>query len=75
MSHHMITALAILHTHPGQPHPGRQLARALGITGWDPLNAFGVALNTAAHRGHITKTAPGTYTITTKQTLTPTTNP
>jgi len=75
MSHHMICALAILHTHPGQPHQARQLARALGITGWDPLNAIGVALNTAARRGHITKCAPGTYTITTEQALTTPTNP
>lgn len=75
MSHHMICALAILHTHPDQPHPGRELARALGITGRDPLNAFGVALNTAARRGHITKSAPGTYTITTEQALTPPPNP
>jgi hypothetical protein len=75
MSQHMISALAILHTHPGQPHQARQLARALGITGWDPLNAIGVALNTAARRGHITKCAPGTYTITTKQALTTPQNP
>jgi len=75
MSHHMICALAILHTHPDQPHPGRELARALGITGRDPLNAFGVALNTAARRGHITKCTPGTYTITTEQALTPPPNP
>ncbi|MEY9855963.1 hypothetical protein ABH935_001567 [Catenulispora sp. GAS73] len=75
MSDHTIGALAILHTHPGQPHQARQLARALGITGWDPLNAIGVALNTAARRGHITKTAPGTYTVNTEQTLTAPTNP
>ena len=75
MSDHMIGALAILHTHPDQPHQARQLARALGITGRDPLNATGVALNTAARRGHITKTAPGTYTITTEQALTTPKNP
>lgn len=75
MSQHMICALAILHTHPGRPHPGRELARALGITGRHPLNTFGVALNTAARRGHITKCAPGTYTITTEQALTTPPNP
>ena len=72
---HTISALAILHTTPGTPHSGRAIARALGITGRAALNVFGVALNTAARRGHITKTAPGTYTITPKQTLTSPTNP
>ncbi|WP_228564559.1 IS4 family transposase [Catenulispora rubra] len=75
MTQHMINALAILHTTPGTPHSGRAIARALGITGRTALNVFGVALNTAAHRGHITKTAPGTYTITPQQALTPATNP
>ena len=40
-----------------------------------PVSAIGVALNTAARRGHITKCAPGTYTITTEQALTTPTNP
>jgi hypothetical protein len=75
MTGHMINALAILHTTPGTPHSGRAIARALAITGRTSLNVFGVALNTAARRGHITKTAPGTYTITQEQALTPTKNP
>ena len=75
MTQHMINALAILHTTPGTPHSGRAIARALGITGRAALNVFGVALNTAAHRGHITKTAPGTYTITQEQALTTGRNP
>jgi hypothetical protein len=69
MTGDLITALAIMHTHPGIHH-GRAIARSLGITDRAALNRFGVALNQAAHAGHITKTAPGTYTITPKQTLT-----
>jgi hypothetical protein len=75
MSHHMLTALAIMHTHPDTPHNNREMARTLGITGRAALNTFGVGLNTAARRGHITKTAPGTYTITNQQTLTTPANP
>lgn len=69
MTGHLITALAIMHTYPGTHH-GRAIARSLGITDRAALNRFGVALNQAAHAGHITKTAPGTYTVTPKQALT-----
>ena len=72
---HLLHALAILHTQPGTNHRARELARALGITGDSALNTFAVALNAAANRGHITKTAPATYTITTDKALTPTPNP
>lgn len=41
----MITALAILQTRPGHPTNAARSPRAAGITGWHPLNAFGVALN------------------------------
>jgi hypothetical protein len=69
MTDYLITALAILHTHPDIPYSGRAIARNLGITDRTALNRFGVALNQAAHAGHITKTSPGTYT-TPQQTLT-----
>jgi hypothetical protein len=60
----LLQALALIHAHPDQAWRGRDLARALGIIGKTALNTFGVALNTAAKRGHIHKTAPGTYTAT-----------
>jgi hypothetical protein len=75
MTDQLITAIAILHTHPDTPHHGRAIARTLGITDRAALNRFGVALNDASHAGHITKTSPGTYTITTQQTLTNSQNP
>jgi len=75
MTHNLISALAILHTNPGTPHYGRAIARSLGITDRAALNRFGVALYDAAHAGHITKTTPGTYTITEEQALTPPANP
>lgn len=67
MTHHLITALAILHTHPDTPHSGRAIARSLGITDRTALNSFGVSLSTLARKNRITKTEPGTYTITKKQ--------
>ena len=60
----LLQALALVHAHPDQSWRGRDLGRNLGIIGRQALNAFGVALNTAAKRGHIHKTAPGTYTAT-----------
>lgn len=60
----LLQALAIIHAYPDQSWRGRDLARNLGINGRKALNTFGVALNTAARRGHIHKTAPGTYTAT-----------
>lgn len=59
----VLAALAILHTTPGTAHRARDLARTLGLTSPSQLNAFGVAMNTKAQQGHITKTAPGTYML------------
>lgn len=54
--------LAFLHANPDRPWPARHIAHALGIT--ERLNSFCVQLCEWAHQGHLTKTAPATYTIT-----------
>lgn len=61
--------LAFLAANPDRPWPGRHIAHALGIT--EHLNSFCVQLSEWARHGHITKTAPATYTTAS----TPTTNP
>jgi hypothetical protein len=71
----VLHAIAALHTTPGIPHRARDLARAQGLHTGDELNAFCVALNKKASQGHLTKTAPATYMITSAQALTTTSEP
>jgi hypothetical protein len=54
--------LAFLHANPDRPWPARHIAHALGIT--ERLNSFCVQLSEWAAQGHLTKTAPATYTTT-----------
>ena len=70
----VLQALAIIHTHPDQPHRCAELGRLLGLTTRRELNAFGVALRKQARLGRINKIGTGTYTANTTP-LTPTPNP
>ena len=54
--------IAFLHANPDRPWPARHIAHALGIT--EHLNSFCVQLSEWAAQGHLTKTAPATYTTT-----------
>ena len=54
--------VAFLKANPDRAWPARHIAHALGIT--ERLNSFCVQLSEWARQGHVTKTAPATYTIT-----------
>ena len=54
--------LAFLAANPDRAWPARHIAHALGIT--ERLNSFCVQLSEWATQGHLTKTAPATYTTT-----------
>ncbi|WP_228561489.1 hypothetical protein, partial [Catenulispora pinisilvae] len=57
--------LTILNTTPDQPRKASTLGRQLGLTDRAALHSLTVRLSQWADQGRLTKTAPGTYTITT----------
>ena len=63
--------LTLLHHTPHQPTRLSEIAAAFGISGRQHTNRLGVRLNTWAHQGLLTKTAPATYTINETHPLTP----
>lgn len=70
--HHV---LALFQQTPDQPRRLREIAAALGISGRQHTNRLGVRLSRWAHQGHLTKTAPGIYTIKEPPPLTERQNP